>query len=446
MKSTKPEKKHLSFKALRENVSMHFNNISDPRQSAKINHQLHDAMMGGLACMYFQDPSLLQFQQRLNDKRKNNNLKSLFAVDTIPKEGQMRTLIDGVDRDFYRPIFKDFFLRLQRGKHLEAYQLLPGKYLMPIDGVQYSSSKKLNCEKCLQKKHKDDTISYSHSALQAGIVHPDKRQVIPLLAEEISNTDGANKQDCEMNAAKRLLPKIREDHRQLDIVICGDGLYSNQPFIEESQALNMHYILVAKPANHIYMNEWLEAYPSLNTHEHTDEKGRRYVYQWMNDVPLHGGKDAPHINYFNFELIDISKKTGKEKVVYRNSWVTDLTITHDNITALVRGGRCRWKVENEFFNTLKNQGYFLEHNYGHGNENLCFNFYLLTMLAFFFHQIFELTCATYQTCRTKFGSKRHLWENLRTYIKIIIFSSWEHLMDFALTPAKYIADDACQPP
>lgn len=446
MKSTSPQKKHLSFKSLRENVAKHFNAIPDIRQQSKVNHRLHDAMMSGLACMYFQDPSLLQFQQRLEDERQNNNLKSLFEVETIPKEGQMRNLIDGVDRDFFRPIFKDFFSKLQRGKHLESYQLFPGKYLVPIDGVQYSTSKKVHCDKCLQKEHKDKTISYSHSALQGGIMHPDKRQIIPLMAEEISNTDGTTKQDCEMNAAKRLLPKLREDHRQLGIIIGGDGLFSKQPFIEDLQQSKLHYILVAKPADHKFMNEWLTAYPSLNTHEHSDEKGRVYRYQWMNEVPLNGGEKAPYVNYFYFELIDTCKKTGKEKVVYRNSWVTDLEITSATIVTLVKGGRCRWKIENECFNTLKNQGYFLEHNYGHGEKNLCFNFYLLTLLAFFFHQIFELTCATYQSCRAKFGSKRHMWESLRAYIKILIFSSWDHLMNFSLKPTKYLADDACQPP
>lgn len=445
MKSTAPLKKHLAFNALRTALSKHFQAIPDQRQIEKVNYPLHDALMSGFACMYFQDPSLLQFQQRLHDDRQRNNLQSLFNVQSIPKETQMRMLIDEVNSECFRPVFMDLFSRLQRGKHLEPYQLFPGQYLIPLDGVQYSSSKQVHCPQCLEKNHKDGTISYSHSALQAGIMHPDKRQVIPLIAEEICNTDGTSKQDCEINAAKRLLPKLREDHRQLNMIICGDGLYSKQPMIETLHRLKMHYILVAKPKDHTYMNEWLDAYPALHTHEHTDEKRRRYRYRWMNDVPLHGGEKAVSVNYFHFQLLD-SKKTGEEKVVYQNSWVTDLPVTQEQIETLVKGGRCRWKVENECFNTLKNQGYFLAHNYGHGKKHLCFNFYLLTVLAFSFHQIFELTCATYQTCRKKFGSKRHMWETLRAYIKIIIFQSWCHLMDFALEPTKYIPSDAGQPP
>ena len=86
---------------------------------------------------------------------------------------------------------------------------------------------------------------------------------------------------------------------------------------------------------------------------------------------------------------------------------------------------------------LKNQGYHLEHNYGHGNKNLSYNMYLLTLLAFYFHQIFELTDGVYQACRTSFGSKAHLWENFRSTIRILVVDDWAHLMDLLLNPDHY---------
>ena len=85
---------------------------------------------------------------------------------------------------------------------------------------------------------------------------------------------------------------------------------------------------------------------------------------------------------------------------------------------------------------MKNHGYCMEHNYGHDQKNMAFNFYLLTLLAFFMHQIFELTDRQYQACREKFGSKKHLWEKLRSWIDIIIFETWEKLLEFALAPKK----------
>jgi hypothetical protein len=117
--------------------------------------------------------------------------------------------------------------------------------------------------------------------------------------------------------------------------------------------------------------------------------------------------------------------------------VTDFQISEQNIVKLVQAGRCRWKIENECFNTLKNQGYSIKHNYGHGKQYLSYNMYLLTLLAFYFHQIFELTDGAYQTCRAKAGSKQYLWEVFRGTIQFLVMDSWEEMMDLYLNPDDY---------
>ena len=357
----------------------------------------------------------------------------------------MREVIDEVDSTQLRPVFEDYFSRLQRGKHLEQYQLFPGFYLCVLDATQYFSSPTVPCSNCLTAEHKNGDITYSHKVLQAAIMHPDMRQVIPLMPEEIRNGDGNIKQDCEINAAKRLVPKVRKDHPRLGIIFGGDGLFSHQPFISEVLAVDGHYILVAKPDDHTFMMEWIEACEpeDMGRLRITDVKGRIHIYEWVNDVPLTGAGNSIRVNFFRYQLI-CKDKTGQEKVTYKNNWVTDFVITESTIITLVKAGRCRWKIENECFNTLKNQGYYLEHNYGHGLKNLCFNFYLLNLLAFYFHQIFELTCRLYHACRKKFGSKRNLWENLRVSIRLIVFADWEQLLTFALVPDEHRL--ACQTP
>ncbi len=429
-------KKHLSFTGLRRCLSEAFYQISDWRQASKVGVSLHDVMMSGFSCMYFQDPSLLQFQKRLQEEQHRNNLKTFFDVSKIPKETQMREVIDAVDSDIFRPVFKDIYLRLQRGKHLEQYQLFPKLYYFPIDGSQFYSSKEIHCEKCLVKEHKAGSPTYSHQVLQGGIMHPDCSEVIPFMPEQIVNSDGATKQDCEMNAAKRFVKKLRQDFPQLGLVIGGDALFSKQPIIEEVLGLRMHYVFAAKPTDHKYMFECLAAYDELHKIEFVDEKDRLHRYEWMNCVPLTGAKEPLTVNFLQCTIVGKNKK-GEEYVLYKNSWVTDMAISKENIVTLVKAGRCRWKNENEVFNVMKNHGYYMERNYGHGQKHLAFNFYLLTLLAFFFHQIFELTDRQYQACRKKFGSKRHLWETLRSYIKIIIFDTWELLLSYALEPVVY---------
>ncbi len=437
-------KKHLSFSSLREVLSSSFSKVVDWRQQKKVTISIHDALMSGFACMHFQAPSLLQFQQRMQDDQHRNNLETLFKIQTIPKETQMREIIDGASSEYFRPIFKEIYLRLQRDKHLEQFQIFPGFYYFPMDGSQFYSSTEISCKQCLVKEHKEGGPTYSHQVLQGGIMHPDCAEIIPFMPEQIVNGDGATKQDCEMNAAKRFIVKLRKDFPQLGLLVGGDALFSKQPIIEEVLSLGMHYVFTAKPSDHKYMMEWLAAYPRLNQVEFTDEKGRNHAYGWMNNVPLTGQKNSIDTNFFNCTITG-KNKAGKEEVLYRNSWVTDWRITPENIKTLVRAGRCRWKNENECFNVMKNHGYCMEHNYGHGQENLAFNFYLLTLLAFFFHQIFELTDRQYQACRQKFGSKKHLWEKLRSWIDIIVFETWEKLLEFALAPKKGLLTWAMPP-
>ncbi len=125
---------------MRQKLSETFQKIPDWRQINKISISIHDAMMSGFACMYFQDPSLLQFQKRMQEEQNRNNLNTLFDVKVIPKETQIRDITDGVDSEHFRPVFKDFYSRLQRGKHLERFQIFPGLYYSPIDGSQFFNS------------------------------------------------------------------------------------------------------------------------------------------------------------------------------------------------------------------------------------------------------------------------------------------------------------------
>lgn len=399
---------------------------------------MHDVVMSGFAMMYFQDPSLLQFQKRLRETEGRDNLSTIFKVETIPEDTQMRRVLDSIDPEQFRPGFKHYLHRLQRGKHLEQYRLFDGSYLCVTDGSGYFSSSELSCPGCLTKSHRNGTTTYQHQILMSAIAHPDLRQVLPLMPEEIRNTDGTEKQDCEINAGKRFLRKLRQDHPHLKITLGWDGIGSKQPLIEAARAEEMNFIFVAKPSDHSIMMEWVAEQKKLgemNRKTITDDKGRTLVYEWVNQVPLNGNKDTLLVNFFRFELIDTNKR-GESEVVYRNSWVTDFEISSGNIVDLVRAGRCRWRIENECFNTLKNQGYCLEHNYGHGKDHLSFNFLLLTLFAFYCHQIAELTDSLYNAVRQKLGSKRHLWETVRAYIKILVFDSMEKLFEFVLTPYK----------
>ncbi|MEE4607139.1 MAG: transposase [Desulfobacteraceae bacterium] len=425
------QKKHLSFSAMRKKMAERFRQIEDSRQEAKVDYEVHDCLMSAFAMMFFQDPSMLTFQRRLEDSIQQNNLKALFQVSSIPKDSQLRDVLDGLSNESIDCVFDDLFGALQRGKHLAQYKVLDGYYLVAIDGSEYFSSEKIHCPHCLVTKSKKKT-RYHHQILQAAMVHPDKRQVIAFAPEPVANTDGTKKQDCEINAGKRLICDLRERHPKMKIIIGGDGLYSKQPFIDEAKKARMSFVLVAKPADHKILFEWVNELTQLGEGGQLtiedQSKDRCHTYRWVNQVPLNGTKDADNVNFFEYQIVKDGKTT------YRNSWVTDIYIDEKNIKELVRIGRARWKIENETFNTLKNQGYHIEHNYGHGKNNLSMIFFILNLLAFFFHQVFELTDPLYQKCRTKFSSRKEYWNQLRCTFRILIFRSWTHLLTYLTDP------------
>lgn len=260
-------KKHLGFSGLRETIARRFEQIDDTRQQSKVDFSLHDCLMSAFAMMFFQDPSLLSFQRRMKSSTHRSNLQTIFQVQSIPKDTQMRDLIDFLPTEPINQIFDDFLFHLQRGKQLAPYQLIEGKYLIAIDGSEYFSSDKIHCPGCLKKQSAKGNFRYHHQILQAVMIHPDQKQVLPLAPEPVQNSDGVKKQDCEINAAKRLLPKIRKAHPKLNIIITADGLYSKQPFVRAVKKAGMSFILVAKPTDHKILFEWVNELCQLEAGE-----------------------------------------------------------------------------------------------------------------------------------------------------------------------------------
>jgi len=109
------------------------------------------------------------------------------------------------------------------------------------------------------------------------------------------------------------------------------------------------------------------------------------------------------------------------------TWVTDLPVTQDTIYRIMRCGRARWRIENETFNTLKNQDYHFGHNFGLGEQNLALVFATLMMLAFLVDQTQQRCCKLFQAVGRKLRSKRALWETLRGAFYFFLFASMADL-------------------
>lgn len=413
-------RKHLSKPNLLSIVKKTYSKIKDCSAQASSNISLTDCLMSGLAVFGLKFPSLLKFDEEKATGKIKRNLQSLFGVKEVPSDTHLRRRLDTVSPSEIAKPFKKIFAFLQRGKMLEPYQYMEKAYLLSVDGTGQYSSNRVHCDECCEKHHKNGDIEYYHQMLGAVIVHPEHKIVIPLAPEPITKQDGANKNDCERNASKRLLTNIRREHPHLKLIVVEDALASNGPHVSWLKGLNMHFILGVKPDGNKSLFEWVNTGGTAQCEE-TDEDGVIHRYRYMNNAPLNDEYFSLKVNFLEYWEI---QPNGKKQ---HFSWITDFTITNENAKLIMKGGRARWRIENETFNTLKNQGYNFDHNYGHGNKHLCSVFTMLMMLTFLIDQVETLCCTFFKAAKIRMRANKYLWEKIRNYFELSFFSSWEDL-------------------
>lgn len=403
-KKSEKEKNRLQTTEYKENAN-----------ASQIN--IVDCLMSGLAVFGMKCSSLLQFDDRKEEEAIKHNLETLYQIKKVPCDTYLRERLDEIDYQELRGSFKKIFSIIQRNKKLEEYTYLEEGYICSADATGYFSSSKVHCPNCCVKKHSNGSVTYYHQTFQTAIVHPEKNIVIPFFPEPILKGDGQEKNDCELNAAKRCFQSIRREHPHIKLVITADAIGANGPYIQTILDNKMSYIIVAKPTGNKSLFEFISGI-ELEEQEIILE-GVKYSFKFLNDIPLNDTYSDLLVNYFHCTETDL--QTGDKKEC---SWITNIKITTKNVFKLMKAGRSKWKIENETFNTLKNQGYSYEHNFGHGSKNLTTVFSILIMLAFLLDQAQELLCRYFQAALAKAGRKVRLWEKMIELFKSYLILSW----------------------
>lgn len=427
------EKTHLSAKGLLSRAREVFQKVGEPpvgRQGNLKNIGIADCCMSALAMFKLKFPSMLQFDKGQQEEPIKQNIRNLFKVKRVPCDTYMRERLDVIKPKEIRPAFRSIFSALQRGKALEKYVFLDGKYLLLSDGTGYFSSEKVHCKNCCVKHHKNGSTTYYHQFLGAVIAHPEHKEVIPLCPEPIMKGDGMTKNDCERNASERLLRDFRKEHPQLPVVLAEDALAANGPHLKLLKELNISYITVVKPDGNKSLFDWVKDFSweagkrdkCQGEISFICEEGKAHTIRFINQVPINDAHSDFPVNFLEYWVTDKKGKT------YHNTWVTDIPINKDNAYTIAKGCRARWRIENETFNTLKNQDYHFEHNFGHGNKNLSTVFAMLMMLAFLIDQSEQMCCSLFQgALRAQHSTKLYLWDRIRILFKGYIITCWEAL-------------------
>lgn len=367
-----------------------------------------DALMAAFALFSLPSPSLLAFDKH----RVAGNLGTIYAIDHMPCDTQMRERLHPVSPESVRPLCKSVFGQLQRGKALESMLFLEDSSLLALDGTEYFSSKTRHCASCLHQVHRHGSITYSHHVLGAALVHPDQRTVIPLMPEPIVTQDGTAKNAGERHAAKRFIAKLRQAPPHLTFVVTEDSLSAHAPHIETLHGHGLHAMLGVKDGEHASLFAQVQAaeqagrVPSYERHDRAARVVPRF--RFVHDGALKTSHRDVRVNCIEYW------EMGEPKVQHLR-WVTDRRVSQRNVSHLMRGGRARWKMANETFNTLKNQGENFAHTDGQGIQNLSVVFATVMLLACLVEQTQQLCCALFQAVWAKLGSKRLVWERMRAF-------------------------------
>lgn len=409
---------HLYFDKLIAHIRDQFTHVIDIRSEITTTKPLTDALLCGLAMFSLKDKSLLQFVERM--KERGSNLKSIFKIKKVMSDTTVRKAIDPVEPKQLKAILAQPVQMLEEAGVLASYECLGGHLLIPIDGTGYFSSTEIHCENCCEKHHRDGKTTYYHNALSAVIVHLGQREVFPVAMEEITKQDGATKNDCELSAVKRLLPQIRQALPQRKLAVVEDAMFANAPHIRDLNNLDLRFIIRIKEGYTLIQFEALRKQGATETFTVSDGK-TKHVYEFANGLVLNGSNQDILVNLLHYEQRDI--KSGA--VIFMADWITDFHLSKNTVVEVAKAGRARWKIENETFNTLKNQGYQFEHNFGHGQQNLCTNFALLMMLAFVIDQIQQRINRFFKAAIAQVKRLTRLWERIREIFDMVACNSME---------------------
>lgn len=406
-------------------------------------YRIRDCLMCALAIFDFKMPSMLKFDQATAPGLPlAKNLDALYGVAQAPSDTTLRRRLDAVDPACVHAVLRTTFGWLREHRKLDRYRVAGRRIPIALDGSGYFTSTQVQCDHCLKVKARDGLVHHRHGVLAAAVVHPDHPAGLPVAAEAIVRGDvphathagGAPqlksyatiKNDCELNAAKRLVPRLAREHRGTKFLVIGDALFANEPMVKLLRSQDMRFVLTLKDSRHAHAFKALAGRPLRDVPRALgDDQAPSRLCRYAENVELNKSKgDICKVN-----VVEVLEYVAVGDTVKENRWTyaTDLPVRSPaQAREIMRLGRSRWRIENAVFKTLKDDdGYHLEHNYGHGKRHLCTLMMLMMLVALLFDRICEYDCAAFRKAKTHWHALRSLWEGQRGVLRFMPVADWQ---------------------
>ena len=368
-------------------------NVDDPRKENYTDYASEELLYTIILKNSCTIETMRQMTEWFGDANCASNLEKLMGrkIENIAHYDTINNFLERLDTNELSSIKAGMIKSLIRNKSF--YQArVPGKqWIVILDGTGLYHFREKHCDNCLVKEITDKEGNkkkiYYHNVLEAKIVLADNI-TISFGTEFIENeSEDVSKQDCEINASKRLLKRIKEEFPKLKICILGDSLYAAESIIDICRDSGWNYLLRCKEGRQ--KNLILDYKYVIENSEYGEKKDilgeEKGTAKYVNHVEEITGKNFT-ANIFEYEYEQINKKTNIKKIV-KFQWITDIELTNRNIEEMVKCGRKRWKIENEGFNTQKNILYKIEH-LNSKNPNAMKNHYLLTQISDILMQLY----------------------------------------------------------
>ena len=325
-----------------------FEELTDKRQQGKVTYDMKVICITRLFGLLCGITTMNSLTNKFNNTLTIDTISKITntKLDDLPHYDTINDVFDDLNIEELRKIQKYIVYALIRSKMFDKFRY-NGKFQLLIDGTGLVSFNHKHCDRCLVKKHSDNHLTYEHNVLEAKLVFDSLVLSIDSEFIENPNSDVVNirKQDCEMNAFKRMAKRIKKNFPKLKFIVTGDALYASGPFIKLCLDNNWDYIFRLKSDKLKTVNQDFDGIISIDSG--SDHKNYYIV------------KDYQY-NKYKFNIIRfIEYNQNMDNKTF--TFITNLVVTDNNIKTLISMGRRRWKIENNGFNNQKNILFNISH-------------------------------------------------------------------------------------